>query len=124
MYGGEALARYEDYRRLEEHDGKFQVTDKKVMRKHRMSIGTIVGEVAVQVSYMTGKRLGTVEESFISKLNPGDKFLFAGKLLELVHMRDSVAWVRKGKGTPTAVPRWAGGRMPLSSQLSTFDRNT
>ncbi len=98
MYGGEALARYEDYRRLEEHDGKFQVTDKKVMRKHRMSIGTIVGEVAVQVSYMTGKRLGTVEESFISKLNPGDKFLFAGKLLELVHMRDSVAWVRKGKG--------------------------
>ncbi len=118
MHGGDTLARYEDYRRLEEHQGRYQVTDPKVMRRHRMAIGTIVGEVAVQVSYMTGKRLGTVEESFISKLKPGDKFLFAGKLLELVHIRDSIAWVRKGKGTPTAVPRWAGGRMPLSSQLS------
>lgn len=118
-HGGESLARYEDYRRLEEtDDGQLQVTAPKTARRHRLSIGTIVSDVAVQVRYMTGKNIGTVEESFISKIKPGDRFLLAGRLLEFIHMRDSIAWVKKGQGTPTAVPRWAGGRLPLSSQLS------
>jgi ATP-dependent Lhr-like helicase len=117
--GGDSLSRYEEFRRLEEDEaGNLMVRDPKTIRRHRMSIGTIVAEVAVQVRYMNGKNLGNVEEIFASKLKPGDRFLFAGKLLELVRMHDSVAWVRKGKGTPTAVPRWVGGRMPLSSQLS------
>jgi ATP-dependent Lhr-like helicase len=118
-HGGESLSRYEDYRRLEEDEhGNLQVNDARTARKHRASIGTIVAEVSMQVRYMTGKNLGAVEETFISKLRPGDRFLFAGKLLELVIVRDSVAWVKRGKGVPTAVPRWAGGRMPLSTQLS------
>ena len=116
--GGESLARYSEFHRLEEVADGFCVTDAKVARRHRMSIGTIVSDVAMNVKYMSGKRLGTVEESFISKIQPGDRFLLAGRLLELVRIRDSVAWVRKATGVPTAVPRWSGGRMPLSSQLS------
>jgi ATP-dependent helicase Lhr and Lhr-like helicase len=117
--GGECLTRYEDFQRLEEDDqGQLFVANKKVQRTHRMAIGTIVSDVAVQVRYMTGKNLGTVEESFIARIKPGDRFLLGGKLLSLVMVRDSIAWVKAAKGTPTSVPRWNGGRMPLSSQLS------
>jgi Lhr-like helicase len=45
-------------------------------------------------------------------------FLLAGKLVELVRVRDTTAYVRRAKGRPDAVPRWMGGRMPLSTQLS------
>jgi ATP-dependent Lhr-like helicase len=118
-YGGKSLARYEDYKKLQENEaGVLFIDDPKVARRQRMSIGTIVAEVAIQVRFMTGKKIGLVEEIFISKVKPGERFLLGGRLLELVHVRDSIAWVKKGKGTPTAVPRWAGGRMPLSSQLS------
>ncbi len=92
-HGGESLARYDDFKRLEEtEDGLLQVTDVRTARRHRMAIGTIVSDVAVQVRYMTGKNIGTVEESFISKIKPGDRFLLAGRLLKFVHMRDSIAW--------------------------------
>jgi ATP-dependent Lhr-like helicase len=117
-HGGESLKRYTEFHRLVESNGQWLVADQKVARRHRMAIGTIVSDVAIQVRYMTGKRLGTVEESFISKISPGDRFLLAGKILQLVRFRDSVAYVKKARGTPTAVPRWSGGRMPLSSQLS------
>jgi ATP-dependent helicase Lhr and Lhr-like helicase len=118
-HGGDTLARYDDYKKLEEDtEGRLHVSSPKVSRRHRASIGTIVGEISTSVRYMTGKKLGHVEESFIAKIKPGDTFLFAGRLLELVNVRDSVAWVKKGRGTPSAVPRWMGGRMPLSSQLA------
>ena len=59
-----------------------------------------------------------MEEYFVSRLKPGDKFLFAGRPLELVKVFDMQAWVRRAKGTTGAVPRWSGGRMPLSSELA------
>ena len=37
----------------------------------------------------------------------------------MVCVRDNVAYVKRSKGTPDTVPRWMGGRMPLSSELST-----
>jgi len=36
----------------------------------------------------------------------------------MVCVRDNVAYVKRSKGTPDTVPRWMGGRMPLSSELS------
>jgi ATP-dependent Lhr-like helicase len=83
-----------------------------------MSIGTITSDAEVQVQYLKGSKLGSVEETFVARLKPGDRFLLAGKLLELVRVRDNTAYVKKGRGNPTAVPRWMGGRMPLSSELS------
>jgi ATP-dependent helicase Lhr and Lhr-like helicase len=67
---------------------------------------------------LKGANLGTAEESFLSKLKPGEKFLFAGRVVELVMIQDNVAYVRRAKGKPDSVPRWMGGRMPLSSELS------
>ena len=116
--GGEALRAYPEYRRVEVHDGVYTVEDKTIARRHRMAIGTITSDAAVEVRYLKGGRLGTVEESFVSRMKPGDTFIFAGRPLTLVKLWEMKAWVRRAKGKVTGVPRWSGGRMPLSGELA------
>jgi ATP-dependent Lhr-like helicase len=83
-----------------------------------MSVGTITADAAVQVQWLGGGRVGQVEESFVARLSPGDRFMFAGRVLELVRVKDMTAFVRRASGTKRAIPRWAGGRLPLSSELA------
>ena len=83
-----------------------------------MSIGTIVGDTQLTVKYVSGKKIGTVEEWFVAQLNPGDTFWFAGRSLELVRFKDMIVQVRKSKSKKAKVPVWGGGRMQLSSQMS------
>jgi len=117
--GGGTLEAYPEFHRVELTDQtRYVMTDKRIARMHRMNIGTIVSDAAMMVKYLKGGNLGTVEESFLSRLKPGEKFLFAGRVVELVTIRDNVAYVRRARGTPDSVPRWMGGRMPLSSELS------
>ena len=122
--GGSSLGAYPDYRRaLPDADGVWRVPDAHLARRHRMSIGTIVSDASMAVKFYSkgggGKSLGTVEESFIARLKPGDHLLFAGRLLELVRVHEMTAYVRPAKGKKPAVPRWSGGRMSLSNELST-----
>lgn len=116
--GGDSLHAYPDFHRLDHVDGQYVVTDKKVARKHRLSIGTIVSDSAIYVRYQKGATLGMVEDSFVGRMKPGDKFMLAGKLLELVRVYENVAYVKRGKGKTTTIPRWMGGRLPLSNELS------
>lgn len=127
--GGASLAAYPDYRKVEQGmDGRHRVPRADIARRHRMQIGTITADSAVDVRWakggkagqgaLAGGRLGQVEESFIGRLKPGDCFLFAGRVLELVAVRDMQALVRAGTAARGTVPRWAGGRMPLSSELA------
>jgi ATP-dependent Lhr-like helicase len=81
-----------------------------------------VGDNLLHVKYVTGKYLGTIEEYFISSLNIGDVFWFAGQSLELVRIKEMEAHVRKSKKKSGKVPSWQGGRMPLSSQMSEMIR--
>ncbi|PLW91307.1 MAG: DNA ligase-associated DEXH box helicase, partial [Mucilaginibacter sp.] len=73
--------------------------------------------------WLSGGSLGTLEEGFISKLKPGNTFWFAGRSLEFVKVKDMTAYVKKSKATKGLIPSWAGGRMPLSSQLSAVFRD-
>jgi ATP-dependent Lhr-like helicase len=116
--GGPTLRAYPDFRRVEEIDGVYRVPGEPLARRHRQSVGTITGDAAAQVRFVRGGKLGTVEESFIARLRPGDRFVFAGRMLELVRVRDLTAWVRRTSRPATAVPRWQGGRMPLSTELA------
>lgn len=116
--GGESLRAYPEYRRVVEKDGLYTVEDKHIAQRHRMSIGTITSDVAMNVQYVKGGHLGTVEESFLSRLRPGDRFLFAGKILEFVRIKDMTAWVKRATSLSGAVPRWMGGRLPLSTELA------
>jgi ATP-dependent Lhr-like helicase len=116
--GGEALRAYPEYRRVEEVDGWHVVRDAAIARRHRMSVGTIVSDASMDVRYVNGRRLGNVEESFIAWLSPGDAFVFGGHALELVRVENMTALVRPAKPGSATVPRWQGGRSPLSSELA------
>ena len=117
--GGEALKAYPDYRKVVlADDGRYRVADAAIARRHRMSIGTIVSDAAVNVCYLRGKRLGNVEESFIARLSKGDAFVFAGQLLEFIRVENMTAYVKPGKPGSAVIPRWGGGRCPLSSEVS------
>ena len=117
--GGPSLATYPDYRRaVPDEEGVWRVPDTRLARRHRMNIGTIVSDASMSVQYLGGSKLGSVEESFAARLKPGDCFLFGGRLLELVRIHEMTAWVRRATGKRPAVPRWNGGRMPLSTTLA------
>jgi ATP-dependent Lhr-like helicase len=79
---------------------------------------TYGGDAQIGVSYLRGGQLGEVEESFVARLRPGDRFVFAGTPLEFVRVRDMKAWVRRAPNGKGAVPRWAGSRLPMSGQLA------
>lgn len=121
--GGEALRAYPEYARVVDDNGVFRVTDRRVALRHVLNIGTIVSDAAIAVRYLKGGRLGTVEESFVSRLAPGDRFIFAGTPLEFVRLRDLTAWVKRAKGMSGAIPRWMGARMPLSTELAAAVRD-
>lgn len=117
--GGPSLAAYPDYRRaVPDAQGVWRVPDARLARRHRMNIGTIVSDASMAVQYMNGAKIGSVEEGFVARMKPGDCFLFGGRLLELVRIHDMTAWVRRASGRRPAVPRWNGGRMPLSNTLA------
>jgi ATP-dependent Lhr-like helicase len=122
-HGGMSLTAYPDYRRVEPDEyGVWRVPDARLARRHRMSIGTIVSDASIHLKFWSkgggGKQLGSVEEGFIARLKPGDGFLFAGRLLELVRVENMTAYVKRSTAKKAAVPRWNGGRMPLSNELA------
>ncbi|WP_064120809.1 ligase-associated DNA damage response DEXH box helicase [Pseudomonas fluorescens] len=122
-HGGMSLTAYPDYRRVEpDEHGVWRVPDARLARRHRMSIGTIVSDASIHLKFWSkgggGKQLGSVEEGFIARLKPGDGFLFAGRLLELVRVENMTAYVKRSTVKKAAVPRWNGGRMPLSNELA------
>jgi ATP-dependent Lhr-like helicase len=117
--GGDALAAYPRYHKARLEAGRYIVDDKALVARHRLSIGTISSDPAVSVKFANGHSLGTVDESFISKIKPGSTFIFAGKQLTLVRLHQRAATVkpaaRAGKGQ---IAIWGGSKMPLSTELS------
>jgi ATP-dependent Lhr-like helicase len=121
--GGKTLAQYDEFLKVEVENGLFKVNSRRVAMRHRLSIGTITSELSIRVKWLSGGSLGTVEESFISKLKPGNTFWFAGRSLEFIKVKEMTAYVKKSKSTKGLIPSWNGGRMPLSSQLSAVFRD-
>ena len=120
--GGAALQNYEEFHKVvQDEKGIFRVTSRRIGMLHRMNMGVIVSDAMMKVKFISGGYIGMVEEYFISKLNPGDKFHLGGKVLELAHIKEQVVFVRNSKGKGIT-PSWLGGRLPLSSDLSHFMR--
>ncbi len=122
-HGGKVLAQYDEFLKVEIENGIYKVNNRRVAMRHRLSIGTITSDISIRVRWLSGGSLGTIEESFISKLNEGDTFWFAGQNLEFIRLKEMSAYVRKSKAKKGIVPSWMGGRMPLSSQLSAVFRD-
>lgn len=122
--GGKTLYGYDEYHKVVKIDNLYKVTSRRVAMRHRMHIGTIVGDAIMQVKFMSGGYVGTIEEYFISRLEPGDAFVLAGRRLELVQIRDMVAYVKRSTAKNAKVPAWGGGRIPLSANLGSVLRQT
>jgi ATP-dependent Lhr-like helicase len=121
--GGQTLKSYEEFHKvILDEDGKYKVKSRRVSMLHRMNIGAIVSEAHMMVKFISGGYIGMIEEFFISKLKPGDSFILAGRILELVQIKDMTALVRKSKAKKAVSPSWLGGRLPLTSHLSHFLR--
>ena len=116
--GGGSLAAYPEYHRVQNIDGVYRVPDRGIAKRHRLAIGTIVSDASMQVKYLSGGPIGSIEESFIARLRKGDCFVFAGRVLEYLRTQDMTAYVQRATKSKGVVPSWAGGKMPLSSELA------
>jgi ATP-dependent Lhr-like helicase len=117
--GGYALSSYDRFKRLfRAADGRWHVIGPRVALQYRLNIGTIVQEPMMQVKLVRGPRLGEVEEYFVQGLQPGDTFLFAGQMLRFEGVRETICEVTRTTGDAPKVPAYAGGRLPLTTQLS------
>ncbi len=117
--GGKALQHYPEFCRVtRDAEGRYTVSDRRVAFRHRLSIGTITSDGALLVRMARGGALGSVEEGFLARLRPGDVFQFAGRALRLLRLQDMTAYVRPAKQGSGVVPRWQGGRLPMSTHLA------
>ncbi|MDB5149439.1 MAG: ligase-associated damage response box helicase, partial [Mucilaginibacter sp.] len=86
--GGKTLAQYDEFLKVEVENGLYKVNSRRVAMRHRLSIGTITSELSIRVKWLSGGSLGTIEESFVSKLKPGNTFWFAGRSLEFIRVKE------------------------------------
>ncbi len=122
-HGGYALQAYDQWKKLfRDSEGRMHVRNARTAAMHRMNIGTIVEAPMIKVR-LVGRRgmgpvLGEIEEYFVNLLRPGDTFIFAGRLLSFVRLRENaVECVEGGDGDPM-VPAYEGGRLPLTTNLA------
>lgn len=118
--GGESLQGYEEFSKVEldPEDGKYKVSNKKTAMRIRLSMGTIVSDPMYKIKFKNGTFLGMVEEYFISKLKPGDRFFFSGRNLEFLGIKDLTALVQLSSKKSSNVPSYMGGRISMTSKLS------
>ncbi len=116
--GGTTLKAYPQYSKVIQKNGIYEISSKSFAQTHRMSIGTISSDQSMNVKFINGTYLGQIEESFIGKLKKEEHFLFAGKCLQLIFIKDMTAYVKISKSKEKAIPRWLGGRLSLSSELA------
>ncbi|MFN9992003.1 MAG: DNA ligase-associated DEXH box helicase, partial [Phycisphaerales bacterium] len=73
---------------------------------------------------LKGRRLGRIEEDFITHLREGERFVYAGKTLRFVGIKDLTALVTPARGAVNKTPIWAGTKLPISESLAASVRRS
>ncbi|MDQ2824128.1 MAG: helicase, partial [Verrucomicrobiota bacterium] len=117
--GGEALAKQYSvvFGKIRIDKGVVSLAHSRIAREFLVNIGTIVSESFVDV-LLKRRRLGAVEENFIKRLNIGDLFVLAGRVVRLINTGVTEAYVERADGHLPTVPRWNAAKMPLTSGLA------
>ena len=116
--GGYSLRQYQKYSKIGlNKNNQFAIKNKTVRQKYKMNIGTIVESYMLKVK-LRNKTLGNIEEWFIEGLTEGDTFLFGGKILKFLNISEKGVHVALTKEKRPKIPSYAGGRMPLTSELA------
>ncbi len=84
---------------------------------YALNIGTIPDEVSVKVFTVNGRYVGNIEEEFLERLMPGDRFILGGKVYEFVKSRGFSAYVKPAFDMKPTVPSWFSEMLPLSFDL-------
>ena len=119
--GGYALAAYERHHKLfADSEGRVHIRGERVARQARMNVGTIVEAplLKVRLGGPRGFNLGEIEESFANHLREGDAFMFAGRKLRFLRLREVTVEVAEGATGDPLVPAYAGARNPLTAGLA------
>ena len=121
--GGKTLNAYQEFHKvIKTEDQLYKVKSRRISMLHRMNVGAIVSEVNLKVKFISGGYIGMIEEFFISKLKKGDAFILAGRVLELIQIKEMTVLVKRSKSKKALSPSWLGGRLPLTSHLSHYLR--
>jgi ATP-dependent Lhr-like helicase len=117
--GGYALRAYDQWKRLKEVNGKWQLRDPRSAARIRMNLGTIYDVETLKVKFRrTAKSLGEVEEAFAATLTPGDTFLIGGQIVRYEALNQLVVEVSRNKGGTPKVATFFGTKFSTSTQLS------
>jgi ATP-dependent Lhr-like helicase len=136
--GGYALKTYDRFKRITRtRSGDWFARTQRDKQQHRMNVGAIVGAQHLNVrlasrigkdkagqttgrtALRAGRKLGEIEEYFISTLTPGDTFLFAGEILRFLGVQETdCLTMRAPADTNPAIPSYNGGKFPLTQFLA------
>ena len=117
--GGYALKAYERFHKLVPgKDGLYRMAHRSVALQWRLNAGTIVETHTLTVRMRGAGKLGKIEEYFVQSLTPGDTFIFAGRVLAFLGVKASVVEVAPTAAAEPKVPAYAGGRLPLTTNLA------
>ncbi|MEM7670575.1 MAG: DNA ligase-associated DEXH box helicase, partial [Pseudomonadota bacterium] len=118
--GGYALRAYDQWQRLIERDGMWQLRDPRMARRLRMNVGTIVGTetIDVRMGRRGGRPLGQVEEAFAATLSPGDSFLIGGQVVRYEGLREMTLQVSPAPGRDPMIAVFAGTKLATTAGLS------
>lgn len=135
--GGYALKTYDRFHRIvRRSDGLWVARTARDKQAHRMNVGAIVEAPMLSVrlasfaakaglpasseqrALRAGRKLGEMEEYFLSLLTPGDTFLFGGEILRLVAIDGMDALVMRAQSDSPAIPTYNGGKFPLTTFLA------
>jgi ATP-dependent Lhr-like helicase len=117
--GGYALRAYDQWKRLKEVNGKWQLRDPRSATRIRMNLGTIYDVETLKVKFRrSAKSLGEVEEAFAATLTPGDTFLIGGQVVRYEALNQLIVEVSRNKGGTPKVATFFGTKFSTSTQLS------
>jgi ATP-dependent Lhr-like helicase len=123
--GGYALKTYDRFKRIVKGlDGRWRVRNEETALRHRMNVGAITSPAMLSVRIVgrrrgtVGRKIGEVEEGYLEVLEPGDTFIFAGQVWELVGVTGLDVLVRPAGDKPPKMPSWGGSKFALSTFLA------
>jgi ATP-dependent Lhr-like helicase len=127
--GGYALKTYDRFRRIvktpndQGGGGLWKVRNLETAQRHRLNVGAIVSPAMLAVRIAgrrgaVGRKVGEIEEGMLEMLDPGDTFVFAGQVWELVGITNLDVLVRPGGAKDPKMPSWGGSKFALSTFLA------
>ncbi|MFA4855897.1 MAG: ATP-dependent helicase [archaeon] len=102
---------------LDEETGMIGRRGKMARVLYMTNVGTIPDEARITVK-MGEHSIGTIDESFLERMRPGDVFVLAGQSYAFRYSRGNTIQVSAALKRPPTIPSWVSEMLPLSFDLA------